>query len=60
MSSAVKQGVHVIDKDTRSLISLRYKRMTKAIWRIKESSRESSGESSRESSKEYYSKKPTI
>lgn len=31
MSSAVKQGVHVIDKDTRSLISLRYKRMTKAI-----------------------------
>ncbi|MBP9996459.1 MAG: nucleotidyltransferase domain-containing protein [Lachnospiraceae bacterium] len=38
MSSIVKQNVHVIDADTRSLISTRYKRITKAVnsvfWNI--------------------------
>ena len=31
MSSHVRQGNHLIDKDTRSLISTRYKRITKAV-----------------------------
>ena len=31
MSSHVRQDNHLIDKDTRSLISTRYKRITKAV-----------------------------